>query len=312
MTAGVEEIMAIPRPERRRRHPLWAAVRWILDACALVWAGSGLLVGAQARQPPPKDADRAQQITERVERCARERGDAAVEACRAAVKLGVVETGQALPDSEPFYEAFGEALVLERRYQEALAAYREGTMRYRSNATLHFRLGRLLIDQYAAFEEALGPFSEAVRWNPQHKEALKGLADVHERLRRYPESIVNYRAALGIDPRYTPALTGLGQVLITSGDPQKAIEPLSHAVNLSPTDDVALTLLGWALSDAGRASEAIDTLRRALKVVEDPLTWCQLARALRRDGQEKEAQVACERALRPHNGASVIALCDCR
>jgi tetratricopeptide (TPR) repeat protein len=303
---------AMVEPERHRGR-WWAAAPWTTCVCLLaLTCGCAVIAAVDGRQLPASDAERLRRIDEQVERCATGRGDAAVEACRAAVKLGLVETGRAWPDSALFYETIGDALVLERRYEEALAGYREGVRRYRANARLHYALGRLLVERYDAYEEALGPYSEAVRWSPEFKEALSGLGDVKASLHRYSESIVSYRAALGVDPRYVPALIGLGYALTDSGDSRAAIDPLSQAVRLSLADTAALIGLGSALSINGRVPEAIEMLRRALKSSEDPWTYCQLARALARGGQEKEAHEACERARRPHNGGNMSAPCDCR
>ena len=282
----------------------------IIVACAMT-AASCSRMGGSERQIIT-ESEKSRRIQDDVLRCATEAQEKALEACRNAVRSGLLDTGMAFPDSQVFYERVGRVLVEERQYDAALHAYREGLSRYPENSRLHYLLGHLLIGQFGAHEEAYGPLLEAVRWNAQSKEALTLLGEVQGRLRRYDESTASYEAALRLDPRYADALVGLGRALRSQRRAPDAVAPLARAVEIAPENGFAYEQLGGALLDSGRPSEAVGPLQRAAKLLDDPRdAYCMLSTALANVGRDKESREACELARKPRRSHRGEALCPC-
>jgi tetratricopeptide (TPR) repeat protein len=252
-------------------------------------------------------------LEEQVRRCATDSQETALEACRNAVRLGLVETGMAFPDSQLFYERIGRTLEEMRKHEAALYTYREAVSRYPQDSQLHYQLGLLLIKQYGAYEEAYGPLLEAVRWNTQSKEALTWLGESQRHLRRYDESTASFEGALRIDPQHVDALVGLGRTLSSNGRAADAIVPLSRAVQIAPENDFAQEQLGRALLDSGRPKEAVVPLQRAVKLSDDAReAYCMLSMALARIGRQEESRQACEiaRKSRPSHRGDPVCACQ--
>jgi tetratricopeptide (TPR) repeat protein len=106
----------------------------------------------------------AQDMRVHVERCASlEPEDVALKSCLQAIDGGAVESGIALPASDRFYLRLGRALEQVGRFDDAVRAYRAGVRLFPERAELHFQIGALLFNVFDAYEEAMGPLSEAIR-----------------------------------------------------------------------------------------------------------------------------------------------------
>lgn len=139
-----------------------------------------------------------------------------IDACRDSVRLGLAESGIRIPETEAFDSRIAKAFAVEGRPEDALAMYRAAVRRHPLNADLHFELGRLLVDQFGATEEALGPFMEAVRRRPRFPEAMLALARVQYELQYFDQAARQYRATLELLPDSPEALRGLREALAAS------------------------------------------------------------------------------------------------
>jgi tetratricopeptide (TPR) repeat protein len=145
-----------------------------------------------------------------------------VDPCRMAVRLGLVESGARLPETEAFYTRMARALLAEGQVAEATALYRTAVRRYPLNADLPYELGMVLVDRLGASEEALGPFMLAVKRRPRFPEAMLALARVQHELGYDDEAIGQSRALLAIDSSSREAFCLLAQLLTTTGKAEEA------------------------------------------------------------------------------------------
>lgn len=262
--------------------------------------GSLTTVWAAPQQPGlPRSSSTHEQLRVAIASCAGDSADA-FDACRRAVRLGLAETGVAVPENELVYERLAKAFVAEARYDEALAMYRTAARRFRNNADLHYGLGKLLVDRFNASEEAWGPFREAVRRRPDFAAGLLALANVECELEYYDEAIRHYRAVLNLLPDSLDALTGFGKALSAKGDHVEAIAILEKSARSSRADDAAWTALGRALLAAGRAEDAVGALQKAVAINRDAHeAFCVMSQALTALGRLEDARTACRMARRP-------------
>lgn len=263
----------------------------VLGSLTTVWAGP--------QQPRlPRSSSTHEQLRAAIASCAGDSGDA-FDACRRAVRLGLAESGVAVPENELVYERLSRAFVAEARYDEALAMYRVAVRRFRNNADLHYGLGSLLIDRFNAAEEAWGPLREAVRRRPDFAGGLLALGNVECELEYFDEAIRHYRAVLKFLPDSPDALTGLGKALSARGDHLEAIATLEKSVRNSDAGDAAWTALGGALLAGGRAEDAVSALRRAVAINRDAHeAFCVMSQALTALGRLEDARTACRMARR--------------
>ena len=102
--------------------------------------------------------------------------------------------------------------------------------------------------------------------------------------------------AVSLQPDFAEAWSDLGQARNTLGDDSGAVAALERAVALAPDDAVAQTRLGAQYLAQGKAHLAAGHLQEAAR--RDPKnqsTLYSLQRALRIDGQEKQAEAVKER-----------------
>jgi tetratricopeptide (TPR) repeat protein len=274
-------------------------------------AGVPLVVACrEGRKPNAVAPDR--KLSAALSQCAADPLPGALDACRAAVRLGLAESGIATPRTDAFAARIASAYESEGRYQEALALYRDAVRRFPQDADLHYRLGALLLARFDAAEEAYGPLVEAVRRRPRFREALLALGGVQLDMQRYQEALMTYRALVDLAPDSPAVLLGLGRALDGSGDHWGAVEVLERATGLAPGDSWTWTALGQAQLSSGRPGQAADALTKAVNLYPKPVqAYCLLSQALDALGRTADAREACRRA-QDVPAAAVTAPCNCQ
>jgi predicted Zn-dependent protease len=103
-------------------------------------------------------------------------------------------------------------------------------------------------------DAALAAYGEAAKLAPDRPLPLVGIGNVLAGLRKHPEALAAFDAALERAPADEAALRGRAEVLIATGERIRAAE--------------ALDRLAAALDASGRPSDALDAARRALELAE--------------------------------------------
>jgi tetratricopeptide (TPR) repeat protein len=132
-----------------------------------------------------------------VSMCSSLRKDAAITACRRALKLGL----------SPQRAATVQLLLALNlsglnRWQEAADAYRERLRLRPDDAEAHWRLGDALLFGLSQPAEALVPLREAVRLKPDMAGAQGSLGIALAASGAYPEAVTALEEAVRIEPEY--------------------------------------------------------------------------------------------------------------
>jgi tetratricopeptide (TPR) repeat protein len=220
-------------------------------------------------------------------------------ACHEVIRRKVWETGVAFPHSREFYERLGRGLEAEREWEIAIRVYREGIQRFADVAEFHFRLGRILLREIGAYEEALGPLSEAVRRRAGFVEAETAYGDALRLTGRPEEASIQYQNVLNVRPNDVEAHRGFAAALLDLGQADRAVSEVNVAIHLRPNDGWLLILRGKALAKSGKSQEALQSFRTALGLAdtEEREVRCEMASVLRDLGRMREAGEECEKAL---------------
>ncbi|HEX8678815.1 MAG TPA: tetratricopeptide repeat protein, partial [Chthoniobacterales bacterium] len=148
-------------------------------------------------------------------------------------------------------------------------------------------------------EQSAAAARRATTIAPSMLAAWVQLARAENRLRRPQEAVraLNSAAEIAPDNATVQATAGFG--LINLNRNAEAVRPLSRAARLAPKDYLVQAQLGWALYAAGQTEAAIQHLRRgtALNSSYGP-AWRHLGLAYQKQGREREAQEAFQRAAR--------------
>lgn len=146
---------------------------------------------------------------------------------------------------------------------------------------------------------ALQAFNQAHATNARDPRPLYMRATVYQRMKKAPEAIADFRAALQLDPKLVDVRAELGALLTESGQPEEAVPLLLQAVKEKPDHFEAQFNLGIAQETLGRWAQAADAYRSASKLKPtDPDVRLNLAVALRRLGKADEALAVAREAVR--------------
>jgi tetratricopeptide (TPR) repeat protein len=226
------------------------------------------------------------------------------------------------PGAVAFY--LGEIAEETRRYDEAIARYREVTEGDRAwlaklrIAAIMGKQGQLesarqflgalepdghdqeiqvkqaeaqLLQDARDYQGAYAVLSEALADEPDSADLLYDVAMVAEKLDRLDEVESRLKRVIELKPDNAQALNALGYTLVDrtqrAAEGMKLIEK-AHA--LAPSDPFILDSMGWAYFRLGNLSESEKFLRRALDERPDPEIAAHLGEVLWAKGERDRAQ----------------------
>ncbi|MCE1247955.1 MAG: tetratricopeptide repeat protein [Firmicutes bacterium] len=137
----------------------------------------------------------------------------------------------------------GDALVLEKKYSEALEEYKKASEMNREKAVPHYKMGvaYYFLNQ---MDKAEASYKEAIKLDPGYAKAMNNLALVYEKLGRVQEALPLYKKALEVKPDYTFAMFNQAALLIKLERLDEA-EKCANKLNVTaPRDSGAFYLLG--------------------------------------------------------------------
>lgn len=103
------------------------------------------------------------------------------------------------------------------------------------DAQAMYRLGRFYQGQ-RRYADAIAAYRQALAQNPGHLEAHNGLGVIHAEQGRYDEAMKEFQAALAVAPRAAYLHNNLGFVLLLQNSNEKAVEVLEEARRLEPAN----------------------------------------------------------------------------
>ncbi|HJS75378.1 MAG TPA: tetratricopeptide repeat protein, partial [Vicinamibacteria bacterium] len=129
-------------------------------------------------------------------------------------------------------------------FKDSLRALDEAKAKDPENLTPSIRAGELFLEKYNS-SDAGESFQQALAVNPNHPEALLGLAQVME-FDGSPEAKVLTEKALAVNPRYVAARAFLAEQLIGIEDYEGARKEAQAALEVNPVSPDALPILAAA------------------------------------------------------------------
>ena len=168
------------------------------------------------------------------------------------------------------------AVVLERRGQhdEAYRLFQKALELRPQDATMISNMGhiRLKLGENRGFqpEELAGieqQFQEALRIDPNHVAARRGLGFTLHHQRRYDEAIHQFAMTLKAIPGDPDSLVGLGAVMAADGKDDRAEECFRRAMAMDPNCVDAYRGLAVLRIDQGRPRDAIRFYEETVRVL---------------------------------------------
>jgi len=152
--------------------------------------------------------------------------------------LGSRYLGDVVPDTDAVRNVIGVTFLRERRYEEAMSAFRDALARNANSIDANRNMATALADT-GHVPEALGYLRHAVRLDPRNGTLQYELGRLLLERREFGEASAYFRAALQSMPDSSSLHNDLGVALASSGDFHDAIEQFKQAVTLDPAFDEA-------------------------------------------------------------------------
>jgi tetratricopeptide (TPR) repeat protein/predicted HTH domain antitoxin len=186
------------------------------------------------------------------------------------------ETIRLQPGDADSHLTLGMVHFKREEWQEAIDSFTVVTRLAPSNATPYFYLGYANASLNRR-EEAIDNYMEAIRLRSDYLIAYHyfarlcldlGLANEHERVRRFNEAISLYKQLLEIDPRDASARNNIGFLYRQLGNIEAAVEEYARAVEVNGNDLFALLNLGNTHLELRQYEEARSAYRRIVELIE--------------------------------------------
>ncbi|HET7588165.1 MAG TPA: XrtA/PEP-CTERM system TPR-repeat protein PrsT [Gammaproteobacteria bacterium] len=200
-----------------------------------------------------------------------------------------VALAKSLRDSNPAmaYALEGDLYVLDKRYGEAVDAYRQALQHKQTRALV----AKLLTAASAAKQAGAG--DAALTWLQAHPDdgALRAaLGDYYMTLGHNDKAMQEYAAVIEQYPNNVAVLNNMAW-LYSLDHNDKAVDYATKAHKIAPKAAEITDTLGWALLQTGNAEKAVDVLRQAVAQAPKAAEMrYHLASALARSGSEDEAR----------------------
>jgi tetratricopeptide (TPR) repeat protein len=172
------------------------------------------------------------------------------------------------PNSWMALSNLGSVVQKQGHFEEAVGYFQQALRFEPDNSELWYNLGAAL-SAAGRYEEAIGCYHKAIGLKPDYYKALNNLGAILSTEGRYDEAIEYFQRAKRIQPNFFDTLKNLGSALAATGRFEEAIQCYRQAIQISPNHPETLVYLGMTLGQAGRNPEAVDAYRAALKLNPD-------------------------------------------
>ena len=172
------------------------------------------------------------------------------------------------PTNAAAYHNLGASLGSTRRNEEALEAYQAAVKLAPSRAVFQASLASGYMN-LRRWDESLAAFNEAIRLDPNRAETYNALGFLYDNTRRFEEALATHKKASELAPHQPASFHNLGLVYMKLGRPADAIAPLEKALKMNPTYRSARYHLSNAFSRLRRYNEAVDSFTKLLELDPD-------------------------------------------
>ncbi|GAB4243347.1 MAG: hypothetical protein Kow00109_19130 [Acidobacteriota bacterium] len=174
------------------------------------------------------------------------------------------ELARRFPDSAQVAKLNAQALEAQRKWDEAIAAYRKILEQHPQARDVHFRIATILLDTRSdpqSLAEARKELEAEIAINPNNAAAHYVLGEVARRSGNWEEAARLFAKATELDAGFLDAYFALGLTLNALGRHQEAVAPLELFTKGVPDDPAGHYQLAIAYSRTGNQEAANRELR---------------------------------------------------
>ena len=170
-----------------------------------------------------------------------------------------------------------DAMKAHSRFQEGLSLHQQGqlkeaqviyerALKWQPDHFDALHMLALVTYQMEHTERAEALFLKVLKLDPEAPTVLNNFGNVLQDLKKYKSALARFDRALALDPNYVEAHTNRGDLLHTLGRWDEAIESYDRALTLSPNNAIAYYNRGNALNAQGRFEDAVKSYDAAILI----------------------------------------------
>ncbi len=202
------------------------------------------------------------------------------------------------PDDVALHCNLGIALFGQKKWEQAVAQWREAIHLNPNYAAPHYSIGNALRD-VGKLDEAVAEYRAAIRLNPDDSAAHNNLGAILQDQRQFDAAIAEYRAVTRLKPDDSAGHSNLGNLLNRQGKHEEAVAEWREAIRLNPRDAQAHYNMGGALWVQNKPDASIEEYRAAIAIKPDYIeAHTNLGSALHFQGKLNDAAAAFREAIR--------------
>jgi tetratricopeptide (TPR) repeat protein len=224
------------------------------------------------------------------------RGRALAALGRAPEAIAVLRAATARdPDSAEAWRTLGDQLILTGDGAGADAAYAQQIRCSVNVPELRKAAIALCNNELAIAERILKPY---LKQFPTDVAAIRMLAELAGRLRRYTDAENLLNRAIELAPSFAPARFNLATVLYRTGRTPRAVEELERLIEQDPHNIASRNLLAAALGRIGDVADAVRHYEHVLARLPDATKiWLSYGHSLKTVGRQADSVAAYRRCL---------------
>lgn len=192
------------------------------------------------------------------------------------------------PDTASSYVNLALMYAEMRKFDEAIRILEQGVEKIPDSEILLSRLGHTYL-VLGKLKKALESMQEVLKIDPRYFDALLASAWILGIMGKGEEALRYYEQALEIEPENKFLRMNHALTLATSGRYQEAIEAYNNLKIDYPEEYKIYQDLGITYGNLGDLDKSIENLKKAVSIHPMPLSYLNLAVALKNKGNLKEA-----------------------
>jgi len=218
----------------------------------------------------------------------------------------LAELKKEFPDQAPVHEMEGHVLVMEKRYDKALAAFRKMTSLLKAP---NREMARLIARTQLQAGDRQGATKTLEAWikdHPGDHDLRFTLANQYLQHGQLDAAARNYELILEGVPKNWAARNNLAWILMKRGKLERAAKHVEKALEHSKDLPEVLDTAGVIFLAQGKTDRAVKSLRKATDLQQDkrggpnPTIQFHLAQALAESGLKEEALIVLRQILAKH------------
>lgn len=202
-----------------------------------------------------------------------------------------------------------DALKAHSRFQEGLSLHQHGqlkeakvlyerALKWQPNHFDALHMLALIAYQTQQLDRAEVLFLKVLKLDPEAPHALNNFGNVLQDLNKFKSALARFDRAIELDPNYVEAHNNRGDLLQHMGRWEEALDSYGRAIALSPKHAVAYYNRGNALNALGRLDEAVQSYDAAIALApQDANAYANRGNALSSLKKYREAAESFHRAI---------------